>query len=235
MANVPTIPPASAPRPETPVCRAGRSPTLGHPSFSEHLQRSAGHPSAAALLGAPGLSGSARRSLGASSEFVSADVEGKPRRPETDSVDGSDDDRSCGHAGVDPLDDAAKSPAVDPMARALYGQLGALGLERIPPTAVSSAVGPPDAVAATSHVSLEHVMSRFVRRVAWSGDRHTGTARLEFGAGALSGATLTIHSDQGAVQVSLELPPGVDREKWRDRIARRLAASGLQVAALEVE
>jgi hypothetical protein len=78
-------------------------------------------------------------------------------------------------------------------------------------------------------------MTRFVRKVAWSGDAHSGTARLELGAGALAGATLTIHSDQGAVRVSLELPPGVDAAAWRERIARRLGARGLQVAALDVQ
>jgi hypothetical protein len=93
----------------------------------------------------------------------------------------------------------------------------------------------PDAASLVARVSLEHVMSRFVRRVAWSGDANTGTARLELGAGALSGATLTIHSDQGVVRVSLELPPGVDGTEWRERIARRLGARGLQLAALDVE
>ncbi len=89
-------------------------------------------------------------------------------------------------------------------------------------------------MALASRVSLEHVMSRFVRKVAWSGDANRGTARLELGAGALAGATLTIHSEQGAVSVSLELPPGVDANAWRERIARRLGARGLQVAELEV-
>jgi hypothetical protein len=115
------------------------------------------------------------------------------------------------------------------MARALYCR--ELAIDRR--GAVVSA--PADTVATLSRVSLEHVMSRFVRRVAWSGDAHTGTARLELGAGELAGATLTIRSDRGAVTVSLELPPGVDAEKWRDRIARRLELRGLQVGGIDVE
>jgi len=92
-----------------------------------------------------------------------------------------------------------------------------------------------DAIDVASRVSLEQVMSRFVRRIAWSGDAHTGTARLELGAGELTGATLTIHAEGGAVRVSLELPPGVDRAEWRDRIAKRLGARGVQIASLDVE
>ena len=82
---------------------------------------------------------------------------------------------------------------------------------------------------------MDHVLARLVRRIAWSGDAESGSARLELGAGALEGATLTIHSDQGKVRVSLELPPGVDGAKWKERILRRLGARGLQVVALEVE
>jgi hypothetical protein len=193
------------------------------------MQTGAGRPSAAALLGSSGLCGPARRALGATSA-VPIEGEGKGRPPEPDAIDGADDDRPRRRTGVDLL---------DPMARTLYCHSGALGLERAMPAALSStgspSAAPPDTVATASRVSLEHVMSRFVRRVAWSGDAHTGTARIELGAGALSGATLTIHSEYGTVHVSLELPPGVDRTEWRDRIARRLWARGLQVAALEVE
>jgi hypothetical protein len=90
-------------------------------------------------------------------------------------------------------------------------------------------------VARVSRVSLEHVLGRLVRCIAWSGDAQSGSARLELGAGTLEGATLTIHSDGGMVRVSLEVPPGVDAGRWKERIARRLGARGLQVAELEVE
>jgi hypothetical protein len=120
---------------------------------------------------------------------------------------------------------------LDPLTRALF----ASGLRSTAGTKSPAAPPPDDGVSRSSRVSLEHVLTRLVRRVAWSGDAQTGSARLELGAGALEGATLTIHSDQGQVRVSLELPSGVDPGPWRDRIARRLGARGLQVAALEVE
>jgi hypothetical protein len=81
---------------------------------------------------------------------------------------------------------------------------------------------------------LDHLMARLVRRIAWSGNARTGSARLEFGAGELEGATLTIHADDGLVRVALELPPGMDHAAWKERISRRLGARGLQVEAVEV-
>jgi len=83
-------------------------------------------------------------------------------------------------------------------------------------------------------VPLEHLMARLVRRIAWSGNARTGSARLELGAGELEGATLTIHADDGVVRVALELPPGVDRAAWKERISGRLGARGLQVEEVEV-
>ncbi len=149
---------------------------------------------------------------------------GQPRR------ESDDDDKSRFRAS-----DLAASPGeavdpLDPMTRALF----APGL-RSSAVAITPAPAPDEGVSRSSRVSLEHVLSRLVRRIAWSGDAHTGSARLELGAGALEGATLTIHSDDGKVRVSLELPPGVDQAEWKERIARRLGARGLQVTALEVE
>jgi hypothetical protein len=154
------------------------------------------------------------------------DVEGRAKRA-TGQGDGAGDETGGSRFGVDPL---------DPMARALYSD-GAprLAFERAATVSAPQVPAQPDLASLAARVSLEHVMSRFVRRVAWSGDATTGTARLELGAGALSGATLTIHSDQGAVRVALELPPGVDGAEWRERIARRLGARGLHIAALDIE
>jgi hypothetical protein len=122
---------------------------------------------------------------------------------------------------------------VDPLALALASPHAGRG------EIVSVSEGGPaasaDAVALATRVSLEQMLSRLVRRIAWSGDAHTGSARIELGSGVLDGATLVIHSDHGALSVSLDLPPGVDRAEWRERIASRLNARGLHVAALEVE
>lgn len=90
----------------------------------------------------------------------------------------------------------------------------------------------PEPTSAAARVSLEPIFQALVRRIAWSGDRRT--ARIELGAGALAGAVLTVHADAGEVRVSLEVPPGVDAAAWRERIAARLAARRVQVAALDV-
>jgi len=157
----------------------------------------------------------------------SADGQALACRRELESELGSEDGSRRRAAGLDPTDPMARTLA---LAGIVFDRTALAG----PPQAAPASAVPRDAVALASQVSLEHVMSRFVRRVAWSGDAHSGTARLELGAGALSGATLTIHSEHGEVRVSLELPPGVDAAAWRERIARRLGARGLQVAALDV-
>ncbi len=87
---------------------------------------------------------------------------------------------------------------------------------------------------ARARASLEDLLPALVRRVAWSGDGKRGTVRLELGAGALAGATLLVHTDEGRVRVHLSAPPGVDLEGWRTRIASRLAGRGLDVAEVEV-
>ena len=90
--------------------------------------------------------------------------------------------------------------------------------------------------AAESHArtSVEDLLTGLVRRVAWSGNGRRGAIRLEFGAGALEGATLLIQTDDLCVSVELNAPSGVDVHEWRARIGRRLAAKGLGVDLLEV-
>jgi hypothetical protein len=81
---------------------------------------------------------------------------------------------------------------------------------------------------------MEQLMSKLVRRIAWSGDAKSGAARIELGAGELEGATLTIRAESGALRVALDLPPGVDREAWKERISGRLHARGLYVEEFDV-
>jgi hypothetical protein len=230
MANVPPIPPGSGPRPEVPPRAAGRPQPANGVPFRAHL----GATRSRLLAGGadnlrPGAMGPRHPDPhSGSAELPAADVEERFRRAGAQK-DRAGEDRERGlPPGFDPL---------DPMTRALLCEGSQrFAFERATAAAPApSQASPPDTASLAARVSLEHVMSRFVRRVAWSGDAHTGTARLEFGAGALSGATLTIHSDQGAVRVALELPPGVDGAEWRERIARRLGARGLQIAALDVE
>ena len=52
---------------------------------------------------------------------------------------------------------------------------------------------------------------------------------MELGAGALAGATVTVHADDGRVRVEIAAPPGANPEEWRARIGERLAARGLAV------
>jgi hypothetical protein len=73
-----------------------------------------------------------------------------------------------------------------------------------------------------------------VRRIAWSGDRHRGTVRLELGAGELAGGTLLVHAEDGRVRVHLDVPPGVDTRQWEQRIRDRLAARGVATDIVEV-
>jgi hypothetical protein len=84
-----------------------------------------------------------------------------------------------------------------------------------------------------ARASLEDLLPALVRRVAWSGDGRRGTVRLELGSGALAGAELVVHADDGRVRVQLRAPAGVDLGPLRERIALRLAARG--VALDEVE
>jgi hypothetical protein len=118
----------------------------------------------------------------------------------------------------------------DPMVRSLHG--AAWSIEAMTP--LSATAPSAQTVSATSRVSLEQLLPKLVRRLSWSGDAQSGTARLELGEGVLEGATLIIHSDRGSVRVQLEVPPGADAEEWKARIGKRLDARGLQVTELDV-
>ena len=227
MANVPPIPPGSGPRTEVPLRAANRPHPAGGLPFRALLARGRAQAPVppTGSRPAPVLPRRAdAQSPAAVPEAPLADVEGRDRRAAAERDEGDDGERV--RFGVDPL---------DPMTRALFSD-GSQRLAFERPAAPATNPPPqPDPASVAARVSLEHVMSRFVRRVAWSGDANAGTARLELGAGALAGATLTIHSELGAVRVALELPPGVDGAEWRERIARRLEARGLQIAALDVD
>ena len=127
-------------------------------------------------------------------------------------------------------DEAPVGPeaTLDPMVQVL----GSLAPRALPASA--SARPPEPAAPLDARAPLEQLMTRLVRRVAWSGNARSGVARLELGAGELAGATLTIQADDGVVRVALDLPPGADGAAWRERISGRLGARGLQVESIEV-
>jgi hypothetical protein len=83
-------------------------------------------------------------------------------------------------------------------------------------------------------VSLDDLLPAFVRRIAWSGDGRKGTVRMELGAGALSGATLILHAEDGRVRVQLDAPSGVNTSEWKERIEQRLASRGIETESVEV-
>jgi hypothetical protein len=106
-----------------------------------------------------------------------------------------------------------------------------------PATPDSHAVAAPSASTAWkmgTAASLEDLLPALVRRIAWSGDRHRGTVRLELGAGELAGGTLLVHAEDGRVRVHLDVPPGVDTRQWEQRIRDRLAARGVATDIVEV-
>ena len=104
-----------------------------------------------------------------------------------------------------------------------------------PPVATPA---PPEAAGALSAVKtalcIEQLLPDLVRRIAWTGNGRKGTVRLEFGAGALEGATLLVHSDEGRVRVELFAPPGTDVSAWRQRIASRLRGRGIPLDEIDV-
>lgn len=91
----------------------------------------------------------------------------------------------------------------------------------------------PAAVGGPARASLEDLLPSLVRRVAWSGDGRRGTVRLELGSGALAGAELVVHAEDGHVRVQLRAPAGVDLGPLRERIAVRLAKRGLSLDEVE--
>lgn len=131
---------------------------------------------------------------------------------------------------IEPRPDSAGEEGdelLDPLCRAL-----AQGVDWRAPELSSPVASEP--VAAAARVSLEQVIDRLVRRIAWSGNARSGTMRIELGAGALSGATLLVQADGPEVRVTLDLPPGVDAAGWRERLAQRFSNRGLRITELEI-
>jgi hypothetical protein len=132
--------------------------------------------------------------------------------------------------GARPKRRPPEEPPLDPTARQ--------AAQLAPPVAASPAfesITGSGALEAHARASLEGLLPALVRRVAWSGDGRRGTVRLELGGGELAGGTLLIHADSGRVAVHLSAPGGTNLAQWRDRIAARLTARGLDVEAVEVE
>jgi hypothetical protein len=77
--------------------------------------------------------------------------------------------------------------------------------------------------------SLEELLPVLVRRIAWAGDRHKGTVRLELGAGAYAVTTGVVHADAGRVRVEIGGSEGPELDRLRARLDARLRGHGLDV------
>lgn len=77
----------------------------------------------------------------------------------------------------------------------------------------------------TLEPELALAAERWLRRLSWGGDGRRATARLELGAGALSGAELVVTAEGGHISLDLRLPTDAEGG-LADRIRRRLEAKG---------
>lgn len=112
----------------------------------------------------------------------------------------------------------APSPWFDPLQRVL--------VHSTPPEPLAPAPAQPTP-------SLDELW-KGVRRVAFGGDRRRSVAYIELGAGALSGAALTVEARGETISLVLELPPGVGGVGWAERLTDRLTRRGLEVQNIEV-
>ncbi|MBX3127100.1 MAG: hypothetical protein KF718_10305 [Polyangiaceae bacterium] len=81
---------------------------------------------------------------------------------------------------------------------------------------------------------LEVLAEQLVRRIAIGGSARRGAARIELGAGALAGATVTVVAEAGEVSIELSLPPGAGAGDWEERLSARLRQRGVAVRELTV-
>jgi hypothetical protein len=120
-------------------------------------------------------------------------------------------------SGPDLLDPAARNPALVPSPVAS-------------PAEAQAGVEAPRARA--SMASMEELLPALVRRIAWAGDRHRASVRLELGAGAWSGTTLLVHADGGRVRVEVHGASGAHGDELRRRLDARLRGHGLDVESV---
>lgn len=119
-----------------------------------------------------------------------------------------------------------ESEWLDPSARQL-AQLAPPGTLGNPVDVTSTQSGEP-----VRARSLEELLPALVRRIAWAGDRHRGTVRLELGAGAYAGTTVLVHADGGRVRVEIGGSEGPELDRLRARLDARLRGHGLDVESV---
>jgi hypothetical protein len=118
----------------------------------------------------------------------------------------------------DPTDPLARNPA--------------LTLPSVP-APQAPAARDPAADGLRARMSMEELVPALVRRIAWTGDKHRGTVRLELGAGAWAGTTLLVHADAGRLRVEVSgAGDGPALDALRRRLDARLRAQGLDVESV---
>jgi len=121
-------------------------------------------------------------------------------------------------------DDARELDALDPALRHAAS---------LAPLVVPLAVAPASAAEAPLRArSLEELLPALVRRIAWAGDKHSGSVRLELGAGAYAGTTVIVHADGGRLRVEIRGTEGPELDRLRTRLDRRLRGHGLDVESV---
>ena len=120
------------------------------------------------------------------------------------------------------------SPTVDPLELALSRPAGspAASVAEFSPTAAGGRAGWDASVDAA-------LVEQLVRRVVWGGDRRRGVARIDLD-GPLSGTSICLRGEGGALEFELSLGPGVEGTALAERLLERLRARGIAIARWEV-
>ncbi len=138
---------------------------------------------------------------------------------------------------ADPLEtppNPRRSSRADPLDPATRHAAQMMPLLLAQQTQATLSTAPSAPIDAQARASIEAILPDLVRKIAWSGDGKRGSMRMELGAGALAGATVVVHADDGRVRVELDAPAGTDVDAWREKLGQRLAMRGVAVDELIV-
>jgi hypothetical protein len=149
-------------------------------------------------------------------------AKGLDRRPDETVGQNAGRDRSSFDISSPSNELAARADLIDPLSRVLAGSafvLSGSSVSSQPPLV------PP---------SLEVLLGRFARRMAWGADKRVATARIEVGSGLLAGATITVTSTGRELSVDIDLPLNAVAGAFGERLQQRLSARGFEVRELSV-
>ncbi len=116
----------------------------------------------------------------------------------------------------------ARAATSEPVRDELVLDPSARSLAQLAPPASPAAIAPSEAPSPPARALDPTVMAAVVETAAFWGDGARGLARLRFGPrarGGLSGATVTLVQDDGAVAVRVEGADDAAVERLRDRLA----------------